>query len=177
MKEDNVESKTRLPRWFNGVSVILKNLRRGSLEIILPDKSSFIFQGKEKGPMGIIFVKNNDFFSRIIREGDNGFPESYMDGWWDTPDLLAVLDVIMLNNKEIGYSFPGTFLLRNYERLIHWWKSNSKKQAKKNIFYHYDLGNDFYSRWLDKSMTYSSALFNSDKESLEKAQELSLIHI
>ena len=171
MKEDNVESKTRLPRWFKGVSVILKNLRRGSLEIILSDKRSFIFQGKEKGPMGIIFVKNNDFFSRIIREGDNGFPESYMDGWWDTPDLLAVLDVIMLNNKEIGYSFPGTFLLRNYERLIHWWKSNSRKQAKKNIFYHYDLGNDFYSKWLDKSMTYSSALFNSDKESLEKAQE------
>ena len=65
MKEDNVESKTRLPRWFNGVSVILKNLRRGSLEIILPDKRSFIFEGKEKGPMGIIFVKNNDFFSRI----------------------------------------------------------------------------------------------------------------
>ena len=133
MKEVNVESKTRLPRWFNGVSLILKNLRTGSLEIILPDKRSFMFQGKEKGPMGIIFVKNNDFFSRIIREGDNGFPESYMDGWWDTPDLLAVLDVIMLNNKEIGYSFPGTFLLRNYERLIHWWKSNSKKQAKKNI--------------------------------------------
>ena len=64
MKEDNVESKTRLPRWFNGVSVILKNLRRGSLEIILPDKRSFIFEGKEKGPMGIIFVKNNDFFNR-----------------------------------------------------------------------------------------------------------------
>ena len=77
----------------------------------------------------------------------------------------------MLNNKEIGYSFPGTFLFRYYERLIHWWNSNSKKQAKKNIFYHYDLGNEFYSRWLDKSMTYSSALFNSDKESLEKAQE------
>ena len=94
-----------------------------------------------------------------------------MDGWWDTPDLLAVLDVVMLNNKEIGYSFPGTFLFRYYERLIHWWNSNSKKQAKKNIFYHYDLGNEFYSRWLDKSMTYSSAIFNSDKESLEKAQE------
>ena len=118
MKEDSVESKTRLPRWFNGVSVILKNLRRGSLEIMLPDKRSFIFEGKEKGPMGLIFVKNNDFFSRIIREGDNGFPESYMDGWWDTPDLLAVLDVIMLNNKEIGYSFPGTFLLRNSFKFI-----------------------------------------------------------
>ena len=74
---------------------------------------------------------NNDFFSRLVREGENGFPESYMDGWWDTPDLLTVLDVIFLNNKEIGYSFPGVFLLRSYERLVHWWQSNSKKQAKK----------------------------------------------
>ena len=54
-----------------------------------------------------------------------------MDGWWDTPDLLAVLDVVMLNNKEIGYSFPGTFLLRYYERLIHWWNSKSKKTGQK----------------------------------------------
>ena len=171
MKIVDKESKTNLPRWFNGVSIILKNMRCGSLEIILPNNRNFIYQGIEKGPKGIIFVKNNDFFSRLVREGENGFPESYMDGWWDTPDLLTVLDVIFLNNKEIGYSFPGGFLLRNYERLVHWWHSNSKKQAKKNIFYHYDLGNEFYSKWLDKSMTYSSALFNSSKESLEKAQE------
>ena len=165
------ETKTNLPRWFNGISIILKSIRKGSLQIILPDKRSFLFEGKEKGPQGKIFVKNNDFFSRILREGENGFPESYMDGWWDTPDLLSVLDVIFLNNKEIGYSFPGGFLFRNYERLVHWWHSNSKKQAKKNIFYHYDLGNEFYSKWLDDTMTYSSALFNSEEESLEKAQE------
>ena len=73
MKEVDKENKARLPRWFYGVSVILENLQRGSLEIILPDKRSFIFQGKEKGPMGVIFVKNNDFFSRILREGDISF--------------------------------------------------------------------------------------------------------
>ena len=171
------ESKTSLPRWFNGISIILKNMSHGSLKLILPDKRSFVFKGKEQGPEGVIFVKNNDLFSRIIREGDNGFSESYMDGWWDTPDLLGLLDVILLNNNEIGNSFHGAFFLRNYERLVHWWNSNSKKQAKKNIFYHYDLGNEFYSKWLDKSMTYSSGLFNSKKESLEKAQENKYMNI
>ena len=170
MKIVDKESKTNLPRWFNGVSIILKNMRCGSLEIILPDNRNFIYQGIEKGPKGIIFVKNNDFFSRLVREGENGFPESYMDGWWDTPDLLTVLDVIFLNNKEIGYSFPGGFLLRNYERLVHWWHSNSKKQAKKNISYHYDLGNEFYSHWLDNTMSYSSALFTDFGEELEVGQ-------
>ena len=92
------ESKTSLPRWFNGISIILKNMSHGSLKLILPDKRSFVFQGKEKGPEGVIIVKNNDLFSRIIREGDNGFSESYMDGWWDTPDLLGLLDVILLND-------------------------------------------------------------------------------
>ncbi len=167
----DIKTKISLPRWFNGISIILKNIKKGSLQIILPDKRSFVYEGIEKGPKGIIIIKNNDFFSRILREGENGFPEAYMDGWWDTPDLLAVLDVIFLNNKEIGYSFPGGFLFRNYERLVHWLNSNSKKQAKKNIYYHYDLGNDFYSKWLDNTMTYSSALFNSAEESLEKAQE------
>ena len=72
MKIVDKESKTNLPRWFNGVSIILKNMRCGSLEIILPDNRNFIYQGIEKGPKGIIFVKNNDFFSRLVREGENG---------------------------------------------------------------------------------------------------------
>ena len=62
MKIVDKESKTNLPRWFNGVSIILKNMRCGSLEIILPDNRNFIYQGIAKGPKGIIFVKNNDFF-------------------------------------------------------------------------------------------------------------------
>jgi len=63
------------------------------------------------------------------------------------------------------------FLVRSYERMRHWMNRNTKDQAKKNISYHYDLGNDFYGLWLDESMTYSSALFKTGQESLEKAQE------
>ncbi len=171
MGKVNSESKSNLPRWFNAVSLILRNLRFGELQIILPDKRSFQFVGSIGGPKGSIFVKNQDFFARLVREGENGFPESYIDGWWDTPDLMAVLDVILMNNNEIGRSFPGSLIFRNYERFVHWWHSNSKKQAEKNIFHHYDLGNEFYSKWLDRTMTYSSAIFKTDAESLEKAQE------
>ena len=171
MQKISLEGKSNMPRWFNGVSLILKSLRFGELTIVLPDKRSFQFSGTLEGPKGCIIVKNEEFFSRLIREGENGFPESYIDGWWDTPDLMAVLDVVLMNNNEIGRSFPGGFIIRNYERLIHWWHSNSKNQAMKNIFYHYDLGNEFYAKWLDKTMTYSSAIFKTGAESLEKAQE------
>mgnify|MGYP001165226605 FL=1 len=171
MSKQNPDNQSDLPRWFSAISLILNNLKFGELKVVLPDKRSFEYVGKLDGPKASIFVKNVEFFSRLVREGENGFPEAYMDGWWDTPDLLAVLDVVMMNNKEIGRSFPGGFLFRNYEKLVHWWHSNTKKQAKKNIFYHYDLGNDFYAKWLDSTMTYSSALFKSGSETLEKAQE------
>ena len=73
MKIVDKESKTNLPRWFNGVSIILKNMRCGSLEIILPDSRSFIYRGLEEGPKGVIYVKNNDFFFHLnkssIRQG------------------------------------------------------------------------------------------------------------
>ena len=88
----------------------------------------------------------------------------------DTPDLHSLLDVILLNNESVGRGFPGQFLVRSYERFRHWMNRNSKTGSKKNISYHYDLGNDFYSKWLDDTMTYSSALYRSDNESLEQAQ-------
>ena len=115
MQKINLEGKSNLPRWFNGVSLILNNLRFGELTLVLPDKRSFQFTGSLKGPKGCIIVKKEEFFSRLVREGDNGFSESYIDGWWDTPDLMTVLDVILMNNKEIGRSFPGGFIFRNYE--------------------------------------------------------------
>ena len=118
MTKINLDSQTNFPRWFNGVSLILKNLKYGELTIVLPDKRSFQFQGNLEGPKGRIIVKNEQFFSRLVREGENGFPESYIDGWWDTPDLLAVLDIILMNNDEIGRSFPGSFIFKNGETYI-----------------------------------------------------------
>ncbi|MDX1781310.1 MAG: cyclopropane-fatty-acyl-phospholipid synthase family protein, partial [Thalassovita sp.] len=115
-------------------------------------------------------IRNEYTIARLIREGDLGFCDAYLEGWWDTPDLQAFLDLMHAGNDEVYEGFPGMFLVRAYERMRHWMNSNSRKQARKNISYHYDLGNDFYSLWLDDTMTYSSALFTSAQESLEAAQ-------
>ncbi|OZA16445.1 MAG: SAM-dependent methyltransferase [Rhodobacterales bacterium 17-64-5] len=85
--------------------------------------------------------------------------------------MQALLDVIQLPaNNDFGDSYPGLVFVRAYERLRFRLQANSKAQAKKNIARHYDLGNDFYRLWLDETMTYSSALFDSGQESLEAAQ-------
>jgi cyclopropane-fatty-acyl-phospholipid synthase len=96
--------------------------------------------------------------------------ESYMEGWWDTPDLMTFMDFVHDAEDEVVDGFPGQGLVRAYEKLRFWLQSNSKRQAKKNISYHYDLGNDFYGLWLDDTMTYSSAYFKTGQESLEAAQ-------
>jgi cyclopropane-fatty-acyl-phospholipid synthase len=74
------------------------------------------------------------------------------------------------DNEEVYDGFLGMGVIRAFEKLRFWWQSNSKRQARKNISHHYDLGNDFYGLWLDETMTYSSALFTTGQESLEAAQ-------
>ena len=159
-----------LPRRFNNVLNLLKDLNQGSLIVELPDSQVFNIKGEIAGPDAYIKILNNDFFARLVREGENGFCESYLDGWWTTSDLITLLDVLLLNGDLFGSNLPGASVLRLYERIRHWWRSNSKSQAKRNIAYHYDLGNEFYTKWLDETMTYSSALFQTGKESLAEAQ-------
>jgi cyclopropane-fatty-acyl-phospholipid synthase len=117
-----------------------------------------------------LVIHNPDTFARTVREGDLGFCEAYLDGWWSTPDLMAFLDFLHDGADSLYDGFPGQFLVRAYEKLRFWLQSNTKRQARKNIAYHYDLGNDFYGLWLDDTMTYSSALFDGNQQSLEAAQ-------
>jgi len=160
-----------LPRYFTPVfDVVAKHLINGRLDFILPDGRSFRAQGPGPGPAVAITIHNADLFARMIREGDLGFSEAYVDGWWTTTDLQGFMDLIHLDNDGVYDGFPGMALVRAYERLRFWLNSNSKRQAKKNIAAHYDLGNDFYKLWLDETMTYSSALFQTGQESLERAQ-------
>lgn len=161
---------TNTPRYFTAVQAIIKGLKAGSMTFVLPDGRRFETKGAAPGPSGEIHVRNPDMFGRIIRDGDIGFSEAYMDGWWDTPDLHALMDVILINNDNVGTGFPGQFLVRAYERARHWMNRNSKSGSRKNISHHYDLGNEFYGMWLDKTMTYSSALYRSNNETLEEAQ-------
>jgi cyclopropane-fatty-acyl-phospholipid synthase len=93
-----------------------------------------------------------------------------MDGGWSTPDLMAFMDLIHDGHDDVYDGFPGQGLVRAWEKLRFWLQSNSKRQAARNISYHYDLGNAFYGLWLDETMTYSSAKFETGQESTERAQ-------
>jgi len=164
------DGQTGLPRYFTAVFKMMGALKRGRIDVILPDGRQFRSEGAAAGHVAEITVHNADLFARIVREGDLGFCDAYLDGWWSTPDLMAFMDLIHDDAEEIYDGFPGQYLVRTFERIRFWLQSNSKKQARKNIEYHYDLGNDFYGLWLDDTMTYSSALFESGQESLESAQ-------
>ena len=150
--------------------VILRRLEIGSLEVRMPDGGVYRAAGDKPGPDARIAISNPRFLRRLFREGHLGFGEMYMDGWWTSPDLQALLDIVMLNNDGVGLSFPGAGFFRLRERLRHVFNANTRRGSRRNIAYHYDLGNDFYALWLDETMTYSSALFCGARESLTDAQ-------
>lgn len=164
------EGQENLPRYFPQVFQQACQLRAGRLDFTLPDGRTFRAEGQAPGLVAELVVHNVDTFTRLVREGDLGFCDAYLDGWWDSPDLQGFLDLLHDRNDDLYEGFPGMFLVRAYERMRHWMNGNSRKQARKNISYHYDLGNAFYALWLDPSMTYSSALFETGQESLEAAQ-------
>ena len=166
----STDKQPNLPRYFTQVFAMADRLRKGRVDFILPDGRKFRADGAEPGPVAEVHVHNDDLFARLIRDGDLGFCDAYLEGWWSTPDLQAFMDFVHGDNNEVYDSFPGKNLLQMYEKLRFWLQSNSKRQAKRNISYHYDLGNDFYALWLDDTMTYTSAVFETGQESLEKAQ-------
>ena len=166
----SIKDQSNLPRYFRRIFKILSNLDIGSIEVKLPDGRIFKAIGRNSGLEARLDIIDQDCFARLVRDGDIGFLEAYMDGQWTTPDLQVFMDVTFQNFHQLATSFPGAGIVKVYEKIRHWLNSNSKRQARKNISYHYDLGNDFYKLWLDKTMTYSSAFFETD-------QVLSLIHI
>ncbi|MCP5074327.1 MAG: class I SAM-dependent methyltransferase [Rhodobacteraceae bacterium] len=166
----STQGQGNLPRYFTQAFAVLKNIRKGAIELALPDGRVFRAEGSEPGPVGRVDVVAPDVFARLVRDGDMGFSDSFLDGGWTSPDLQSFLDAVLLNNHEVANGYPGSGLLRAFERLRHWMNTNTKAQAKKNISYHYDLGNEFYAKWLDETMTYSSALFETGQEDLAKAQ-------
>lgn len=159
-----------LPPWFSASFEVLKGLGAGRIDLVLPDGRVFRIEGARAGQSARLEVKNGALFSRIAREGELGFCEAYLDGWWDTPDLQALLDVLLSSKNWVKRSHPAALAVRVYQRMWHWLNANSKAQARKNISYHYDLGNAFYSQWLDETMTYSSAIFQGPAEDLAAAQ-------
>ncbi|MFM2355657.1 MAG: hypothetical protein RLZZ528_1393 [Pseudomonadota bacterium] len=166
----STEGQAGLPRYFARAFATARNLTAGRLDFVLPDGRRFRAQGPKPGPAAEIHVHDPEIFARLVREGDLGFCDAYLDGGWTTPDLMAFMDLIHEGNDAVYDGYPAMRIARLWEQFRFWWQSNSKRQAKKNIAAHYDLGNDFYRLWLDDTMTYSSAIFSTGQESLEAAQ-------
>jgi cyclopropane-fatty-acyl-phospholipid synthase len=167
----STEGQGDLPRYFTQVFAMAQNMQHGRVDFVLPDGRVFRAEGRKPGPVAELRIHNSDLFARLIREGDLGFCDAYLDEWWSTPDLQSFMDLVHADNEDIYDGFPGQSLVRAYEQLRFWLQRNSKAQARKNISYHYDLGNDFYGLWLDETMTYSSALFEPDaQQSLQAGQ-------
>jgi cyclopropane-fatty-acyl-phospholipid synthase len=142
----------------------------GSLTIHLPDKRVIKVGGNNPGPDAVLVLHNWNLPRRAISEATIGVGESYMDGDWDSPDVTAFLELFVVN-ETLGYQIvKANHLFRAFNAFRHWLNRNTRLRAKRNISAHYDLGNSFYKRWLDPSMTYSSALFADGANDLESAQ-------
>ncbi|MFO6463594.1 class I SAM-dependent methyltransferase [Jannaschia sp. KMU-145] len=167
---NSTEGQADLPRYFRRVFEMAKGARSGRIDVTLPDGRRFRHQGAAPGPVAEIEVRDPEVFGRLVRDGDIGFMESFMDGQWITPDLQAVFDYINKEGDALIQQFPGLALVQAFEKLRAFLRRNTKVQAKRNIAAHYDLGNDFYGLWLDETMTYSSGIFATGQEDLEAAQ-------
>ena len=145
-------------------------LRYGSLEVTLPDGRIFKLGDNGPGPAAAMKVYRHSFASRLIRGGDIGIAEAYLRGEWDTPDLTQFLYLFCVNQDWIRSMLIGKPMVRAVQVVRHWLNRNTRRQARRNIYSHYDIGNAFYSAWLDPSMTYSSALFEEHTTDLTAAQ-------
>lgn len=113
-----------------------------------------------------------------MSHGDIGFAESYIQGKWNAPDLKALLELAIRNRTILDKAIYGSWYGSIFYRLKHWLRDNTKTGSRKNIHAHYDLGNAFYTLWLDPTMSYSSAWFSEgDKQALADAQRAKIKRI
>ncbi len=148
----------------------LEGLERGRLLVRLPDGRAIDAGPGEAGPAAELEVHDWSFFARLALGGDLGAGESYMDGEWSTPDLVALARLFLANEAALGLGGGRLLPSRIRDRIQHALRSNTRRRAPRNIRAHYDLGNDFYRLWLDETMTYSAALFGPAGDSLADAQ-------
>ncbi|MBN9040133.1 MAG: cyclopropane-fatty-acyl-phospholipid synthase [Rhizobiales bacterium 62-47] len=145
-------------------------LRRGTLDVTLPDGRRLRLGGVEPGPSAAMTLYNYSFATRLLNGGDIGIAEAYLRGEWDTPDLTQFLYLFCVNQEMIQAMLGENPVMRLVQLVRHWFNRNTPRQARRNIYAHYDIGNAFYSAWLDPSMTYSSALFENGTHDLTAAQ-------
>lgn len=148
----------------------LDTINFGQISVITPDGKTRVFEGRTPGEHAKIEIKDWRVIPNLIRKGDVGFAEDYRAGYWDTDNLVALTTLGLVNRSALDNLIAGSKISRTVNSLSYLLRLNTLKGSRKNIHAHYDLGNEFYNLWLDPSMTYSSALFQNEKEDLQKAQ-------
>jgi cyclopropane-fatty-acyl-phospholipid synthase len=160
---------------------LLRRLRRGTLDLQLPDGQQMRLGAERSpaaatrdlgassadgplpaGPHAALRVLDWEVCAAVLRSGDIGFAESFIAGHWTTPDLAALLRLFIVNRDEMESVIYGSWWGSIAYRLKHLLNRNSRRGSRRNIHAHYDLGNEFYRLWLDETMNYSSALFDGD---------------
>jgi len=142
----------------------------GDLTVELPSGARLAHKGARPGPQAFLAIHRWRAIWRLILLGDVGFAESYISGDWSSRDLPTFIELAARNIEPLEAKIDGSFATRLIARLRHLAHANTRTGSRKNIAFHYDLGNAFYQCWLDPSMTYSSALYADPFDTLEDAQ-------
>lgn len=152
------------------VGQIDSRLRRGGIDVTLPDRSRRRLGFSGKGPRAVVALNSWKGLGRLVTSGSVGWYKAWENGEWSSPDPVKVFEVFSANAVELGDTGRAKGLFRLINAAAHRLRDNAPRKARRNIAAHYDLGNDFYAAWLDSTMTYSAARFERRGESLEAAQ-------
>lgn len=153
------------------VARIAACLELGRITIVTPAGRRLEHHGARPGGHATIVIHRWRALYRLFIGGDVGFGQAYIDGDWSSPDLTALITLLAENIHALKRVLDGILPVRLLDRLRHRRNDNSRGGSRRNIAYHYDLGNEFYRLWLDESMTYSAACALPAGLSLEAAQQ------
>jgi len=150
---------------------VLENLRVGTLDLMLADGRSFKFVGQMPGPEADLQINTRAALGQIMRDGKMGFCEAFMTGGVTSSNLPALIELAVLHNSYVEENLRFSRIKTWLRQVHHHLRSNTRTGSQKNISFHYDLGNSFYAKWLDQSMTYSSAIFEDKNQDLSCAEK------
>ena len=146
-------------------------IKVGSIRIDTPGHRSYTFETAAPGPQGVLRIYDDSFYRRVLTGGEIGFGEAYQDGICDSPDLVQLLMLAVLNRRAVDLNRGPLRLLSKRTNLrLHRSRANTREQSKDNIHAHYDIGNAFFQLFLDSTLTYSSAVFAFEGQLLADAQ-------
>ena len=148
---------------------VLGRIKYGRINLTNYDGSKLYFGNENEKLIANIKIKNPGLMGNIVNKGSVGLAEAYMRDDFETDNLSNLIEITAKNIKII-HKFSGIFDLQLFNYIKNFFIKNTKIKSKENISKHYDLGNDFFSLWLDNTLTYSSAIFDNQKNNLEAAQ-------